>query len=144
MVGVLHRRDMGKEGFAHHAAVDRLFGRRRLNHRALASPATVTRTDDPLHPILNRNDVEHLLLRLADLVQTAATAWAALVGDVDDHINARQMRRQTAAVAIGARPYRRPERGGLLFSFVLAGARASFSFAAPTAGCSICESSSCN
>ena len=67
-------------------------------------------------------NVEHLLLRLADLVQTAATAWAALVGDVDDHINARQMRRQTAAIAIGARPYRRPERGALLFSFVLAGA----------------------
>jgi hypothetical protein len=31
---------MGKEGFAHHAAVDRLFRRRRLNDRALAGPAT--------------------------------------------------------------------------------------------------------
>lgn len=114
MIAVLHRRDMRKEGFAHHAAVDRLRRRRRLDNRALARSTAVTRTDDPLHAILNWCDIEYLLVGLADLVQDAAAAGAALVIDVDDHLDARQMDRQTPAIAIGARLRRRHSDAFLL------------------------------
>jgi hypothetical protein len=70
MIGKLHGRDMREQRFRRHAAVDRMG--RCLHDRACASAAAIARTDDPLDPVLKRNNVEHLLDGLADLVQSAA------------------------------------------------------------------------
>jgi hypothetical protein len=48
---------------------------------------------DYLHPQLGRHDVEHLLAILADRVQGPAAAGAALVLDVDQDLDPRQVRR---------------------------------------------------
>jgi hypothetical protein len=97
---------MGEHGFRRHATVDRLRRCRRLHHRALAATATIARSHHPLDSVLHRHNVEHFLDGLADLVKRPATAWADLALDVDYNINARQMDRQHAAIAVATRPRR--------------------------------------
>jgi hypothetical protein len=80
---------------------------------SLTAAAAVTRPADNLDLVDRRNDVEHLGDILADHVHGTAAARAALVLDIDDHLDSRQMRRQGTAVALrrlGARrsPFRRP------------------------------------
>ena len=74
-------------------------GSGRLHHRLLAGPAAVARAADHPHPQLGGDDVEHLARVLADDVQGPAAAGAALVLDVDQDLDPRQVRRQGAQVA---------------------------------------------
>src|SRR5262249_923658 len=53
------------------------------------------------NPQLARNNVELLGAVLTDLVQCATTAGAFLALDIDDDLEARQVCRQRAAVAVG-------------------------------------------
>ncbi len=77
-------------------------GRRgRLNHGVLASPAAIARADDALHPILHRHDVQHLARGLANDVERSAAASAGLGLRIDAYLDARQMFRQLAAIALG-------------------------------------------
>lgn len=118
-ISICHRRDISEESFRDHAAIDRLQRRRRLYDSALARAAPVTRTDDPLDPILDRHDIEHLFDRLADLVHFTTTARARFVIDVDDDIDTRQMERPPAPIAVGRRTRRPPGRGAFVIAISL-------------------------
>ena len=114
-IGVLGHQHVREQGFGRHPARDRPFGSRRLHHRLLAGPAGVAGAPDHLHPQLGRHDVEHLLPALADDVQGPAAAGAALVLDIEQQLDPRQVRRQGAQVASpdpgrprGAVPCRHP------------------------------------
>ena len=97
-VGVLGHQHLRQERLGGHPAGDRPLRCGRLHHRLLAGPAAIARAADHLHPILGRDDVEHLARVLADRVQAAAAAGAGLVLDVDQHLDPRQVRRQGAQV----------------------------------------------
>ncbi len=99
VVGVLRHQHLRQHRLGGDAAGQRPFRCRRLHHRALAAAATVARAPDHLDPVLCRHDVEHLRHVLADHMQRSAAARAALVVDIDDHLVARQMRRQRTAIA---------------------------------------------
>ena len=92
---------MRNQRFRRHAAVDRPLRRRRLHHGAFAGAACVTWTANNLHAKLARNDVELLAAVFADHVQRATTAGTVLALDIDDHLEARQVCRQCAAIAVG-------------------------------------------
>jgi hypothetical protein len=98
-VGVLGHQHVREQGFRRHAAGDRPLRGRGLHHRLLAGPAAVARAADHLHPQLGGDEVEHLARVLADHVHGSATARAALVLDVDQDLDPRQVRRQGAQVA---------------------------------------------
>ena len=90
---------MREQRLGRHPAGDRPLRRRRLHHRLLAGPAGVARAADHLHPQHGGDDVEHLARVLADDVQGPAAAGAALVLEVDQDLDPRQVRRQGAQVA---------------------------------------------
>ena len=69
---------------------------------AFAGPAGVARTARDTDPQLRGHDVQLLAAQFADRVHRAAAAGAVAVFDVDQHLIARQMRRQGAVVAVGA------------------------------------------
>src|SRR5215203_2382719 len=81
------------------AARDRALRGRGLHHRLLTGPAGVARSADHLHPQLGGDEVEHLARVLADQVQAAAAARAALVLDIDQGLDPRQVSRQSAQIA---------------------------------------------
>ena len=101
MLGILGDQHLRDQRLGGHPAVDRPLRCRRLDHSALAGPAAVARPADHLHPVLRRDDVEHLRAVFADDVQRPAAARAGLVLDVDHDLDPRQVRRQCAAVASG-------------------------------------------
>ena len=92
---------MRNQRFRRHATVDRPLRRRRLHYRAFEGAAGVTRTANNLNAQLARNDVELLAAVFADHVQRATTAGTVLALDIDDHLEARQVCRQCAAIAVG-------------------------------------------
>ena len=98
-IGVLGHQHVREERLGGHPAGDRPFRGRGLHHRALASPAAIAWATDHLDPQLRGYDVEHLFLALADGVQRPAAAGAALVVDVDQDLDPRQVRRQGAQIA---------------------------------------------
>ena len=105
MVGVFGDEHMGDRRLGRQAALDQSRRSRRLHHGALAGPAGVFGTARHQHAELRRHDIEPLGDIFADPVQPALAAGAGLVVDVDDRLDARQMRGQRAAVtaALSAR-----------------------------------------
>jgi hypothetical protein len=106
-----------QQGLGGHPAGDRPLGSGSLHHHFRAGPAAVAGAADHLHPQLGGDEVEHLAHVFADRVQRPAAAGAALVLDIDQGLDPRQVRRQ-AAQAASAGP-RRPRsiatpRSGLL------------------------------
>src|SRR5215470_3344483 len=94
------------------------FRRRRLDHHALTGPAAVSASNDPLHPVLGRDDVEHLSNVFPDHMHLAVAVRTGLVLDIDHHVDPRQVTGQCAAIArsLGPRRTRRllaVGRGGL-------------------------------
>jgi hypothetical protein len=98
-ISVLGHEHVREERLGRHPAGDRPLGGGGLHHRLLAAPAAVAGPADHLHPQLGRDEVEHLARVLADHVQAAAAAGAALVLEVDQHLDPRQVRRQGTQVA---------------------------------------------
>ena len=115
MISVFGDEHVGDHGLGRQAALDQPRGRGRLDDDALAGAAGVLGPMHHQHPELRRDDVEPLTDVLADPVQRALAARAGLVIDVDEGFDARQMRRQGAAVGAAlARPFR-PHRRRLRF-----------------------------
>ena len=113
-IGVLGHQHVREQGLGRHPAGDRPLRGGRLHHRPLAGPAAVAGAADHPHPQHGGDDVEHLARVLADDVHGPAAAGAALVLDVEQHLDPRQVRRQGAQVASpspgrprGAAPCRR-------------------------------------
>jgi hypothetical protein len=98
-VGILGHQHVREECLGRHPARDRPLWGRCLHHRLLAGSAGVARAADHLHPQLGGDKVEHLARVLTDHVQGPAAAGAALVLEVDQDLDPRQVRRQGAQVA---------------------------------------------
>ena len=98
-IAVLGHQHVREQGLGRHPAGDRPLRRGRLHHRLLAGPAAVAGAADHPHPQHGGDDVEHLARVLADDVHGPAAARAALVLDVDQDLDPRQVRRQGAQVA---------------------------------------------
>jgi hypothetical protein len=98
MVGVFGNEHVGDRRIGRQAALDQPRRRRRLEDDVLAGAASVFGPAHHQHPELRGNDVEPFADVLADPVERALAAGAGLVLDVDDRLDARQMRRQGAAV----------------------------------------------
>lgn len=116
MIGVFCDEDMGDGGLGGDAALDESGGRRRLHYDLLAGPAGVFRPTRHDHPELGRHDVETLGDILAHDVELPAAAGAGLVLDIDNLLDARQVRGQRATVGAALRSSLGPLRGigGLL------------------------------
>jgi hypothetical protein len=99
MITELGHQHLRQQRLGGHPAGDRPLRRGGLHHSLLAGPAAVAGPADHLHPQLGRDEVEHLAPVLADRVQGPAAAGAALVLDVDQDLDPRQVRRQGAQVA---------------------------------------------
>jgi hypothetical protein len=99
MIGVLAHQHLRQQRLGRHPAGDRPLRGGSLHDCLLTGPAAVARATDHLHPQLGGDDVEHLARVLADQVQALAAAGAALVLDVDQDLDPRQVRRQGAQVA---------------------------------------------
>jgi hypothetical protein len=99
MITELGHQHVREQGFRRHPARDRPFRSGCLHHGLFTGPAGVAGSADHLHPQLRRHEVEHLARVFADRVQRPAAAGAALVLDVDQHLDPRQVRRQAAQVA---------------------------------------------
>ena len=93
MIGILGDQHLRDQRLGGHPTIDRPFRGRRLDHSALAGPAAVARPADHLHPVLRRDDVEHLRVVFADDVQRLAAARAGLVLHVDHDFDPRQVGR---------------------------------------------------
>ena len=131
-IGVLGHQHVREQRLGRHPAGDRPLRGGRLHHRLLAGPAAVAGAADHLHPQQGGDDVEHLARVLADDVHGPAAAGAALVLDVDQDLDPRQVRRQGAQVA-SARA-----RGGRGVPLLLAAA----SSCAASAAATVCSRSS--
>ena len=92
----------GDEHLGRQAALDKPGRRRCLRHRASTTPTDVfpAANDQDAEP--GRHDVEPLADVLADLVHRAGAARAG-GGDIDRHFDARQVRRQGAAIDLVTR-----------------------------------------
>ncbi len=90
-VGILGHQHVREQRLRGHPAGDRPLRRRGLHHRFLAGSAGIAGSADHLHPVLGGDNVEHLAHVLADQVQAAAAAGAALVLEVNQHLDARQV-----------------------------------------------------
>ena len=93
MIGVFGDQHVGDGRLGRQAALDQPRRRRRLDDDVLAGAAGVFGPAHHQHPELRGNDVELFAHVLADPVQRAPAARAGLVLDVDDRLDARQMRR---------------------------------------------------
>ena len=98
VIGVLGDDDMGHGRLGRQPALDQPRRRRRLHHAVLAGPTGVLGATHHQHPQLRGHDVQPLGDVLADPVHGAAAARAGLVLDIDDRLDARQVRRQRSAV----------------------------------------------
>jgi hypothetical protein len=108
MVGVFGDDNRRDQRLGRDAAFDQMFGRRSLRHLALAIAAGVfgPARDNDLEA--RRDHVEPFRDVLADLDPNPVAAGAALVGDVDDDLLARQMSGQRAAIDLALARRGRP------------------------------------
>lgn len=113
-----HRRD---QRLGRNAALDQMFGRRSLRHLAVAFAACVfgPARDDDLEA--RRDHVEPFRDVLAELDPKPVAAGAALVGEIDDDLLARQMFGQRAAIDLALAPDGRPGWLALAFRLGLRG-----------------------
>jgi hypothetical protein len=132
MIGIFGDEHVRDRRFRRQSAFDQPRRGRRLDDDVLACAASVFGSAHDQHPELRRHDIELLADVLANLVKLAPTARTGLVLDVDNRLDALQMRRQGPAV--GA-PFARRRRPGDL---------ASASAAAPASLCSRSSSASSN
>ena len=102
VIAILGNKDVGEEGWSGKALGDRPFRRGRLMDRPTGS-AAIARPTDADDPKLYRDMVEDLACRLADQVQFAAAAGAGLLLDIEPHLFARQVRRQTWPLVLSLR-----------------------------------------
>ena len=107
-----HRRD---QRLGRNAGLDQMFGRRSLRHLAIAVAAGVfgPARDDDLEA--RRDHVEPFRDVLAELDPKPVAARAALVGEIDDDLLARQMFGQRAAIDLALAPDGRPGWSALAF-----------------------------
>ena len=110
VVGVFGDDHVRDRRLGRQAALDQPRRRRRLDDDVLASAAGIFGSAHDQHSELRRHDVEPLADVLADLVKLAPAARAGLVLNVDDRLDARQMRRQRSAVRAPLARRRRPLR----------------------------------
>ena len=110
MVGVFGDDDRRDQIFRWNATLDQMLGRRSLGHLALANAAGVFGPVRHDHLEARRDHVEPFRDILADFDAKAVAAWAALVGDIDDDVLARQVFRQRPTIDLAlARPLRHCE-----------------------------------
>ncbi len=110
VIGVFGDEHMGDRRLGRQAALDQPRRGRRLHDDVLAGAAGVFGTAHHQHAELRRHDVEPLGDVLADPVQHALAAGAGLVLDIDDGLDARQMRRAARRDSCGASwPLRRAQ-----------------------------------
>ncbi len=100
--------------FGRQAALDQPRRRGRLHDDVLASAASIFGSTHDQHPELRRHDVELFADILADPMKQALAARAGLVVEIDDRFDARQMRRQRAAVRAPLLRRRRAFRRGFV------------------------------
>ncbi len=117
VIGVFGNQHVRHHRLGRQAALDEARRRRRLDDDILAAAAGVFRPAHDEHVELRGNDVELLAHVLADPVQRPLAARTRLVLDVDEHLDAGQMRRQGAAV--GAPLARSLRAGGRRLGFGL-------------------------
>ena len=98
MVCIFGDQHMGDGRLRRQTTFDQSRRGRRLDDGALAGAAGVLGTPRHQNTELSRNDVEPLGNVFADPMQRALAAWAGLVVDIDDGLDARQMCWQGAAV----------------------------------------------
>ena len=98
MVGVFGDDDRRDQIFRWNATLDQMLGRRSLGHLALANAAGVFGPMRHDHLEARRDHVEPFRDILADFDAKAVAAGAALVGDIDDDVLARQVFRQRPTI----------------------------------------------
>ena len=110
VIGVFGNQHVRHRCFGRQAALDDARWRRRLDDDILAAAAGVFGPTDHQHAKLRGNDVELLAHVLTDPVQRSLAAPPRLVLDIHEHLDARQMRRQGAAIGapLALPPHARP------------------------------------
>jgi hypothetical protein len=98
MVGVFGHQNLGDGRLGRQPALDQPGGRLSLHDNVLAGATGIFGPAHHDHAQLRRHNVEPLADVFADPVKSVAAAWAGMVLDVDDHLDARQMRRQRTPV----------------------------------------------
>ncbi len=98
MVGIFGDQNLGDSRFGRQPAFDQPGGRGSLNDNVLAGATGVFGPAHHDHAQLRRHDVEPLADVFSDTMKAVAAAWAGMVFDVDDHLHARQVRRQRTTV----------------------------------------------
>ena len=100
VVAELRDDDLGDQRFGRQPAGHHMFGRMRLDHRAGAAAAGVSRPPRDQHAELSRDDVETLGDVLADLRHLPAAARAEDALGLDHPLDPGQVLRQVAAVPL--------------------------------------------
>jgi hypothetical protein len=98
MIGILGHQHLGDRGLGRQSAFDQPGRDRHLRDAIFAAPAGVFGPPCDEHPELRRHQVQPLALVLADPVQFSLATGTGLVGDIDDDLGPRQMRRQRSPV----------------------------------------------
>ena len=117
VIGIFGDEHVRNRRFRRQAAFDQPRRGRRLDDDVLACAAGVFGSAHDQHSELRRHDIELLADVLANLVKLAPTARAGLVLDVDNRLDARQMRRQSSTVRAPIARRRRPLRGRSCLGF---------------------------
>ena len=91
MIGIFPDHDIGDQLLGRQPALDQPWRRRRLHHRARATPAGIFGPARDDHLILRRDHVEAFGAILADDMHRATAAWAGHVLGLDQHLASRQM-----------------------------------------------------
>jgi hypothetical protein len=98
VVGVFGDDDRCDQILRWNPTLDQMLGRRSLGHPALANAAGVFVSMRHDHLESRRNHIEPFRDILADFGANAVAAGAALVGDIDDDVFARQVFRQSPTI----------------------------------------------
>lgn len=98
VVGILGDQNLGDRRLGWQTAFDQPRGCRSLHDHVLAGTTGVFGPAHDDHAQLRRHDVEPFADVFADPMKSVAAAWAGMVLDVEDHLDARQMRRQRPPV----------------------------------------------
>jgi hypothetical protein len=121
VVGVFGDQHLSDGRLGRKAAFDQPRRCRRLNHDVLTRPTGVFGPPDHQNPELGRHDVETLGAIFADYMQRPTAARAAVIFDVDDHLDPRQVDRQRTTIGptLGGARLTLSRRFGLLIGFIV-------------------------
>ncbi|ANT54836.1 hypothetical protein A6B35_33275 (plasmid) [Mesorhizobium amorphae CCNWGS0123] len=98
VIGILGDQNLGDRRLGWQTAFDQPGGRRSLHDNILAGTTRIFRPAHDDHAQLRRHDIEPLADLFADPMKSVAAARTGMVLDVDDYLDARQMRRQRPPV----------------------------------------------